>query len=61
MITKGLIWINANNPIIYKTREKKENEVIFRENVANYVLLVVSQNQSQIILTVNHLMIKTIL
>ncbi|MDQ3021311.1 MAG: ATP-binding protein [Bacteroidota bacterium] len=43
MITKGIIWINANNPIIRKGREKKENEAIFKENVANYVLLVVSQ------------------
>lgn len=50
MITKGIIWINSNNPIIYKAREKKENEVIFRENVANYVLLVVSQYQAQKIL-----------
>ena len=50
MTTKGIIWINANNPIIYKAREKKENEAIFKENVANYVLLVVSQYQTQKIL-----------
>lgn len=47
MITKGIIWINANNPIIRKGREKKENEAIFKENVANYVLLVVAQYQAQ--------------
>lgn len=47
MITKGIIWINANNPIIRRGRERKENEAVFKENVANYVLLVVAQYQAQ--------------
>ena len=50
MRTRGIIWINANNPIIVKYREKKENEPLFKEVVANYVLLVVAQYQAQRIL-----------
>jgi hypothetical protein len=50
METRGIIWINANHPIIYKSREKKEKEPIFKELVANYVLLVVAQYHTQRIL-----------
>jgi hypothetical protein len=39
----GIILINANNPIIAKTRVSKQYQYIFNERVANYVLLVVAQ------------------
>jgi hypothetical protein len=45
--TDGLILINVRNPIIAKSRERKEYQHIFNERVANYVLLVVAQFQAQ--------------
>ena len=43
----GLILINANNPIIAKSRAHQKFQHIFNERVANYVLLVVAQFQTQ--------------
>lgn len=43
----GLILINANNPIIAKSRTHKQLQHIFNERVANYVLLVVAQYLAQ--------------
>ena len=43
----GLILINANNPIIAKSRIHKQLQYIFNERVANYVLLVVAQYMAQ--------------
>lgn len=43
----GIILINVNNPIIEKSRAKKELEHIFTERVANFVLLVVAQHQTE--------------
>jgi hypothetical protein len=43
----GLILINANNPIISKSRTHQKYQHIFNERVANYVLLVVAQFQAQ--------------
>jgi len=43
----GLILINANNPIIAKSRAQKQFQHIFNERVANYVLLVVAQYMAQ--------------
>jgi hypothetical protein len=45
MLTKGIIWINANHPRIVERRTKSENDPVFLEMVANYVLIVVSQHQ----------------
>ncbi|TAK59463.1 MAG: hypothetical protein EPO24_07605 [Bacteroidetes bacterium] len=47
MVTKGIIWINANHPLIVKVREKSDNDPVFLEMVANYTLMVVSQHQAQ--------------
>ncbi len=47
MITKGIIWINANHPRIVERRTKSENDPVFLEMVANYVLIVVAQHQVQ--------------
>lgn len=43
----GIILINVNNPIIDKSRARKDLEHIFRERVANFVLLVVAQHQTE--------------
>lgn len=43
----GVILINANNPIIAKSRAHKQFQHIFNERVANYVLLVVAQYMVQ--------------
>lgn len=43
----GVILINANNPIIAKSRTNKQLQYIFNERVANYVLLVVAQYLTQ--------------
>ena len=45
MLTKGIIWINANHPRIAERRTKSEYDPVFLEMVANYVLIVVSQHQ----------------
>jgi Histidine kinase-, DNA gyrase B-, and HSP90-like ATPase len=47
MLTKGIIWINANHPRIVERRTKSENDPVFLEMVANYVLIVVAQHQVQ--------------
>jgi hypothetical protein len=47
MIGKGIIWINANHPTIVERRTKSENDPVFLEMVANYVLMVVSQYHAQ--------------
>jgi hypothetical protein len=47
MVTKGTIWINANHPRIVERRTKSENDPVFLEKVANYVLIVVAQHQVQ--------------
>jgi len=47
MVTKGIIWINANHPRIVERRTKSENDPVFLEMVANYVLIVVAQRQVQ--------------
>ena len=46
MTSKGIIWINANHPLILKRREKSDNDPVFLEMVANYVLMVVAQFQA---------------
>lgn len=43
LFSEGIILININNPIISKSREKKELQYIFNERIANFVLLIVSQ------------------
>lgn len=45
--SNGIILINANNPIIAKSRAHKQYQYIFNERVANYVLLVVAQYMAQ--------------
>ena len=47
MVKKGIIWINANHPMILERRTKSENDPVFLEMVANYVLMVVAQYQAQ--------------
>ncbi len=47
MIGRGVIWINANHPIIEEKRSKDEGDPVFLEIVANYVLLVVAQYHAQ--------------
>jgi hypothetical protein len=47
MIDKGIIWINANHPTIVERRTKSENDPVFLEVVANYVLMVVAQYHAQ--------------
>lgn len=47
MIEKGIIWINANHPTIVERRTKSENDPVFLEVVANYVLMVVAQYHAQ--------------
>ena len=47
MIGKGVIWINANHPIIEEKRSRDEGDPVFLEIVANYVLLVVAQYHAQ--------------
>lgn len=47
MKEKGIIWINANHPLIAKRREKSDNDPVFLEMVANYVLMIVAQSQAQ--------------
>jgi hypothetical protein len=47
MVTKGIIWINANHPRIIERRTKSENDPVFLEMVANYVFVVVAQHQAQ--------------
>lgn len=43
---KSIIWINANHPLIAKARGKEDNPV-FLEMCANYVLMIVAQYQAQ--------------
>lgn len=43
MVSKGIIWINANHPLILTRRERSDNDPVFLEMVANYVLMVVAQ------------------
>jgi hypothetical protein len=45
MVTKGIVWINANHPRIIERRAKSENDPVFLEMVANYVFVVVAQHQ----------------
>ncbi|MBU1013940.1 MAG: ATP-binding protein [Bacteroidetes bacterium] len=47
MYSIGVIWINAVHPIIVKYGDGKENEVVRNENIANFVLLIVSQYYAQ--------------
>jgi len=47
MVDKGIIWINANHPTIVERRTKSENDPVFLEMVANYVLMVVAQYHAQ--------------
>ncbi len=47
MVTKGIIWINANHPTIVERRTKDENDPVFLEMVANYVLMIVAQYHAQ--------------
>ncbi len=46
MTTRGLIWINANHPLILKRREESDNDPVFLEMVANYVLMIVAHYQA---------------
>lgn len=43
----GIVLVNVNNPIIEKYRSKKQYQSRFNENIANYVLLIVAQYQTQ--------------
>lgn len=43
MTSRGIVWINANHPLILKRREKSDDDPVFLEMVANYVLMVVAQ------------------
>jgi hypothetical protein len=45
MLTKGIVWINANHPRVIERRTKSENDPVFLEMVANYVLIIVAQHQ----------------
>jgi hypothetical protein len=47
MVSKGIVWINANHPTIVERRTKSENDPVFLEMVANYVLMVVAQFHAQ--------------
>ncbi|PYJ82627.1 MAG: hypothetical protein DME22_18140 [Verrucomicrobia bacterium] len=47
MVAKGIVWINANHPTIVERRTKSENDPVFLEMVANYVLMVVAQYHAQ--------------
>jgi hypothetical protein len=47
MVSKGIIWINANHPTIVERRTKNENDPVFLEMVANYVLMIVAQYHAQ--------------
>ena len=47
LFSEGIILININNPIISKSRERKEQQYIFNERIANFVLLIVSQYYTQ--------------
>jgi hypothetical protein len=47
LFSNGIILININNPIISRSRERREQQYIFNERVANFVLLVVSQYYTQ--------------
>lgn len=47
MINKGIIWINANHPTIVDRRTRSENDPVFLEMVANYVLMVAAQYHAQ--------------
>ena len=47
MLTKGIVWINANHPRVIERRTKSENDPVFLEMVANYVLIIVAQHQVQ--------------
>lgn len=47
MVSKGIIWINAVHPIIEKFETTKSNDIVRDENIANYVLMMVSQYYAQ--------------
>jgi hypothetical protein len=47
MVSKGIVWINANNPTIVERRTKSENDPVFLEMVANYTLMVVAQYHAE--------------
>ena len=47
MVSKGILWINANHPRIIERRTKSDNDPVFLEMVANYVFILVAQYQSQ--------------
>jgi hypothetical protein len=47
MVSKGILWINANHPRIIERRTKSDDDPVFLEMVANYVFIVVAQYQSQ--------------
>ncbi len=47
MLSKGIVWINANHPRIIERRTKSESDPVFLEMVANYVFIVVAQYQAQ--------------
>ena len=45
---KGIIWVNAINPIIAQCREEKNPE--YRRLIADFALIIVAQYQAQIML-----------
>jgi hypothetical protein len=47
LFSYGIILININNPIISRSRERKEQQYIFNERIANFILLVVAQYYTQ--------------
>ena len=42
LVSKGIIWINAVHPIIIKFGNEKINEAVRNENIANFVLTIVT-------------------
>ncbi len=47
LVTKGIIWVNSENPIISKTIVKREDEKLFSEHVVNFVLMIIAQYYAQ--------------